>query len=204
MNNKLLNGLKIITVIIFVIVFTIGFNHHQDIDDFAYTVALGIDSGKNNNLEITFQFSRTTGSGESGSSSEAAPSFIYTIEASSVSSGIQQINNYISKEANLSHCKLIVISEELAQKGIVKEISTLINDVELRPDTGIVISKCTAKSFIGNLKPDFETLVSKYYEIVPMTKEVTGFTAYIKISDFFNSLYAKGIEPCAILRRNFK
>lgn len=58
MNNRLLNFLKITTIIVIFIVFIIGFNHDQDIDDFAYVVAIGIDSGSNNNLKVNFQFTK--------------------------------------------------------------------------------------------------------------------------------------------------
>lgn len=58
MNNRLLNLLKIITIIVILVVFVIGFNHNQNIDDFAYVVAIGVDSGSNNNLKVNFQFTK--------------------------------------------------------------------------------------------------------------------------------------------------
>ena len=58
MNNRLLNFFKITTIIVIFIVFIIGFNHDQDIDDFAYVVAIGIDFGSNNNLKVNFQFTK--------------------------------------------------------------------------------------------------------------------------------------------------
>lgn len=58
MNNKLLNLFKIIIIIVILIVFIIGFNHDQNIDDFAYVVAIGVDSGSNNNLKVNFQFTK--------------------------------------------------------------------------------------------------------------------------------------------------
>lgn len=202
MNNKVFTKSKLIAIIAFIIIFTVGFRHNQDVDDFSYPVALGIDAGENDNLIVTFQFSKSSSSGDSGGSSEPAPTFVYTIESSSITSAIKQINNYVSKEMNLSHCKFVIISEELAQKGITNEVASLINDVELRPDTGIVISKCNSRYFIENAQPDFESLVSKYYEIVTMTSEVTGYTSHVKISEFYNALYADEVEPCAILRGN--
>lgn len=95
---------------------------------------------------------------------------------------------------------MVVFSEELAQKGIGKEVYSLINNVELRPDTGIIISKCNSKYFIENSKPDFETLVSKYYEILPANTQITGYTAYAKIADFFNQLQCTTCQAIAILR----
>lgn len=111
------------------------------------------------------------------------------------------VNNYTSKQVNLSHCKVAVFSEEIAQKGIEKEIYSLINNVELRPDTGVIISKCDSKYFLENSEPVFETLISKYYETVPATTQITGYTSYIKIANFFNQLNCTTCEPCAILRR---
>ncbi|MCI8486709.1 MAG: hypothetical protein HFJ20_06535 [Clostridia bacterium] len=58
MNNRLLSILKITTIIVILIVFIIGFNHDQDIDDFAYAVAIGVDLGSDNNLKVNFQFTK--------------------------------------------------------------------------------------------------------------------------------------------------
>lgn len=57
-------------------------------------------------------------SGNSSDSSQSASSdtVIDTIESSSIESGISLANSYISKKLNLSHCKVLVISEDLAVK----------------------------------------------------------------------------------------
>ena len=204
MNNKFTNIFKFITILIIIIifiVFTMAFNQKQNIDIYAYVVALGIDSGDNNNLKVTFQFTKPSSSGESGSS-ETAPSYTYSVEAHSITSAINLINNYISRQANLTHCKIVAISEKLAIEGIGKEVNTLINDVELRPDTGIVITRCSSKYFLENADPNLENLISKYYEIIPTTTEITGYTSYIKIADFYNNLNSSFSEPCAMLRRS--
>ena len=58
------------------------------------------------------------GEGGSSSSSQSSSSLVNTIECSSISTGIALFNSYLGKEVNLSHCKVLVISEELATKGI--------------------------------------------------------------------------------------
>lgn len=189
---------KILIIVIVFSFFIIGFNHDQDIDDFVYAVAIGIDPAENNNLKVHFQFTRST-STEGGSGSEPAPTFIYSVEASSLSSAFSLINNYVSKQVNLSHCKVIVFSEKFAEKGIANEIYTLANNVQIRPDVGVIVSKCDSKYFIENSKPVFETLVAKYYEIAPETTQITGYTSYVKIADFLNQLNCKTCEPSAIL-----
>ncbi len=74
----------------------------QSIDDLAYVVALGIDLGKNNNLELTVQLTFPNSADSSSSSGEAAPTIINSVECSSINSGISLLNSYVSKEINLS------------------------------------------------------------------------------------------------------
>ncbi len=171
----------------------------QSIDDLAYVVALGIDLGKNNNLELTIQLTFPNSSDSSSTSGEAAPTIINSVECASINSGISLLNSYISKEINLSHCKIIIFSESIANKGIGQEIYTLSNQVEIRPDCNIIISKSTAKEYITNSKPELENLVAKYYELTPYSNQYTGHIVNATIASFFNSLSANYSDPVAIL-----
>lgn len=114
MNNKL----SILFVIIILISFTIsGYYSKQDINDLAYVVAIGIDVGENNDLKVSFQLSiPSKNNSQGGDSSSASDTVIDTIECSSIESGISLANGYVSKKINLSHCKVLVISEEVAVK----------------------------------------------------------------------------------------
>lgn len=185
-------------IIIVLLIFSLsGCYSVQSIDDLTYVIALGIDKGKNNTLALTVQFTFPTSS--ESASGEAAPTIVNTVECASINSGITLLNSYTSKEINLSHCKIIVFSEELAVSGIGEEIFTLSNQVEIRPDSNIIISKSTAKEYIENSKPELENLVAKYYELNLFSQEYVGFTENISISNFFNKLNTTSIEPTAIL-----
>lgn len=193
------NILKIIISIILIIIFTIGFNQGQEVDDLAYAIAIGIDTSKNNNLKVSFQFAKPINASEGGGASESQPSFIHTIEASSITSAINLLNSFMSKRLNLSHCKVIVFSEEFAKKGISQELYTLINNIQIRPDVSIVVSRCTSQYFIEKSKPTLENIVTKYYEIAPQSTEYTGYTSNVKIGDFFNKLNCSTCEAVATL-----
>ena len=171
----------------------------QSIDDLAYLVALGIDVGDTSELKVTFEFTMPNSSGEN-TSSELAPTIINSVEANSLDSAINLMNTYISKEINLSHCKAIIVSESFASTGVSKLLYSIMNKVQIRPDAYIIISKCNAKDFIQNIQPTLENLVAKYYEIVPISSEYTGYTVNAKIGDFFNQLSCLTCEPIAMLR----
>lgn len=202
---SLKNLYKYLVIITITVILSLAFTTSQrvqSIDDLAYVVALGFDVGETNDLKITFQFTKPNSSGESGSG-ETAPSVVDSVEANSIDSAINLMNAYVSKEINLSHCNVIVISEELATKGIEKEIYTLVNKVQVRPDNHIIVSTCSAKDYIQNVSPSLENLVAKFFEILPRSGEYTGYTVNAQLGEFFNRLSCKTCDPVAILRNNF-
>lgn len=182
-----------------IIVLISGFSssyNSLNIDNSAFVSAIGIDKGTNNILKITFQFISPTPSTEGGSKTEP---IINSVECSSIINGINMINAFLGRKANLSHCKLIIFSEELAKEGILDKIYSLINEVQIRPSANIVISKCNTAYYIKNSKPEIESLIPDYYEIFPNTSEYTGYTCDATIGNFFNSLISNTHQAYAIL-----
>lgn len=140
------------------------------------------------------------GSKESGgSSSQYTDTTVTTVECASLDSGINLINSYMSKKVNLSHCKIIVLSEFLAKEGVASYISTFENSTEIRPDCNIIISRCNAETFLNNSSPGLETLSARYYELVLSSSEYTGYTDNITLQSFFSAYDNDFIEATAIL-----
>lgn len=174
--------IKNVFIVIIIIVFIVAFYSYTSlsVNNLSVVIAIGIDTADTNNLRVSFQFINTSSVSDSDNTKQS-PSTIYTIIASSITSAINLINNYTGKDLNLSHCKLIAISEEFASNGISKEIYSLINNEQIRPNTNIVITKCTAKYYL-------EKLSSRYYELFSNSKDFTGYTVSVPISDFFNNM----------------
>ena len=188
-----------ITIFLLIIIFIIAFSSSYsslNIDNLAYVLAIGIDKSDKNKLQVTFEFASTAAS-ESGSSEKATP-IINSVDASSISNAINLINSYIVKGINMSHCKSIIFSEELAYEGISDEIYTLINDTQVRPSANIIISKCKAKDYIKYTIPELENSKYKYYEIMSNSSKYTGYSIDSSIGDFFNSLACSLIIPFSI------
>lgn len=202
-NLKARKFVTIILLIVLVLLTFLGINSVTTIDELAYVVSLGFDIKKETGkLELTFQIavpSGNSGSSESGSSSQSSSSIINSVECNTIESGITLVNSYLSKKINLSHCKAVIFSEEIATMGIGEYIYTLINSVEIRPTCNIIISKCDAKYFLNNAKPMLEQLSSKYYEIASISQKTTGYTSNINLQDFFSNLSDTFSESYAIL-----
>lgn len=196
--NKIVKNIFIfILIVLFVMAFSSSYLS-LSIDNLAYVLVIGIDKGKDNNLEVSFQFSTASKASETGST-EKVPTIMDSLEAPSLSTAINLMNSYMGRELNLSHCKVIIFSEELAEEGISEEIYTLINDTQVRPSANIVVSKCNAKLYMEQTSPELENLISKYYEIFTNSSKYTGFKPNATIGDFFNAVICKTCEPVAIL-----
>ena len=186
------------TLIIIIAIPFVGSYSVQSVDDLAYLVAIGIDIGDKNNMKVTFEFTRPNYSGE-GEATEVSPTIINSVEASSIDSAITLMNTHISKEINLSHCKVIVFSEKFASQGISEQIYSLMNRSQIRPDTNVIVSKCPAEDFIENSQPSLENLVAKYYDIAPISSDYTGYVPNATLGDFFDRLNCETCHPTAML-----
>ena len=173
-----------------------GCSSSRGIEDKAYAIALGID------VKISIQFAVLNSSESSSSSSGSSSSdnsTILSVDCSSIDSGISLINSYISKQVNLSHCKAVIISEEYSSSGISDVIYTLVNNIELRPDCSIIISKCDAYDFLENSKPVFESNPAEYFEQNFNSSEYTGYLDNVTLADFYYNILNTSSNASAIL-----
>lgn len=200
MNNKIR---KIFAIIIFALLLIISSTNYygiKGIDNLAYVVAIGLDKGENENLKLSLQISvPNSGDTSSGSSSQSASVIVDSIDCPSISTGINLFNSYLGKEINLSHCKVLVISEELASEGVNEYLYTLANNIQFRTDSSIIISKCDASSYLEYSTPQLDKISARYYEIAPSSSEYTGYTENITINEFFSSTTDSFSEAVAIL-----
>lgn len=134
-----------------------------------------------------------------GDSSQSKESTVTTVDCESIDTGIALVNSYISKKVNLSHCKAIVISEELAYEGISDYIYTLVNNLEIRPNCNIIISRCKASDYLNNSQPTLESVSARYYEFTLNSSEYTGFTENVTLSDFYSDMLSSTNQAHAIL-----
>ena len=79
----------------------------------------GVDVGEKNTLKVSFQIAIPSKTASSKGSSESSTSdsqdtVIESVECPSVEYAMSLANGYISKRINLSHCKVLVISEQIA------------------------------------------------------------------------------------------
>ncbi len=132
-------------------------------------------------------------------SSESSSSVINTVECNSFDIGVSLLNSYLSKKVNMTHCKYLIFSEELAAKGIGNYIYSLKNNVEIRPTCNILISKCSANYFLENSKSVIDEVAAKYFSLETSSEKNTSYTEAVTLKDFFCDLSDTFGSPYAIL-----
>ena len=198
-------------ILLIIILFNLtGCYDATGIEELAYVVAIGLDVTDDNALELTLQFatsgdssssssSSSSSNGSSNSSSQSSGNSLTTVKCSTINSGLSIINGHISKKVDLSHCQELIFSEKLAYMGLSEYLDTFVNNMELRTDCSIVITKCTAKDFLSNVNPSLETLTARYYEASLNSSEYTGYTIDVSLSEFYSQMKDTYSQAYAIL-----
>ena len=172
---------------------------YQNMSNLAYVLAIGVDTGEKAKMKVSLQFTKSSSFSPQSSSENSSNIVLVSAEADSIFSGINLLNSYIGKEINLSHCSLVVFSEEFAKEGISSQIYSLINNEEFRPTTNLIISSCDAYEYLKSIKPNLEKLTTNYYDTFSLTNKFTGYFSDITVGEFFNTLSKGNSDGTAIL-----
>jgi spore germination protein KC len=160
--------------------------NYRELEDLAIVSALAIDSNENGfDISIEVVNSKKVGSSgqNSGSSNEEAPIIIYNSKAKTIREALDKAILESPKKLYLGHMNLLVISEEVAKKGIKEFVDYFMRDIEVRKSfTTTVVKNNKASDALKILQPiesitgvklqsSFDTAKKSYGEISNSTFE---------------------------------
>lgn len=192
----------------------------KEIDETAYIIALGIDKGDKENYSYTFQFSSplslsSSESGESsgqeggekqGKSGENTTVSNLVIDAPDFYIAKNMTNNFLSKNVDMSHLKLIVFSAQIDASGVEDHSQLLLHEREIRPHTAIAVAATSAGEYIENVNPELESNTSKYYELMSLRSN-NVYAPSKRLHDFVDDMTAKNSDsvlPIAVNGKELK
>lgn len=197
----------IAVMLVFIIAMLLtGCFDQREVDELAYPMAMGLDIGEANKLRLTLQLAAPLsisaggggggGGGEKGGGGELTS--IVTVDTPSIYSGINLINNIISKEITMSHAQVVLVSRRLAEKGISEYLHAIQRGREFRPDIFVMVSIEPPDEYFRNVKPKLETSPEKYYELM-LGKNFTSFYPSTRWHEFYYKCESETAQPVAIL-----
>ncbi len=184
------NKLFFILMTIFAITLLCGCYDSREINETAYMIALGIDSDAPESYTYTFQLANplAMSGGEEGSESDPDSSVQnFVVSAPDFYIAKNQLNNFLSKNVDMSHLKLIVFSGKLDNNGFLNHSQFLMHEREVRPHTSVAVSSASAEEFIKGVKPTLEANTAKYYELMGIRSD-NIFAPSTNISNFLDEI----------------
>ncbi len=153
----------------------------REIDETAYIIAIGIDGADDGEYKYTFQFSAPlamTGEGGKKESGGEGKGEIKDSGNSSVKNVVikapdfyiakNMINNFMSKNIDMSHLKLIVFSKDIDAERLIRHSQLFLREREVRPHTSLAVAEGSAEEFIRSVNPELEVNTAKYYELMSL------------------------------------
>lgn len=144
---------------------------NQEIDKTAYVIAVGIDKGKdiyNYTFQISSPLAMSSGgevsAPEGGEENTRVQNIV--IGAPDLYDARNKLNNFLSKDVNLSHLKLIALSMDTAEEGLSPHMTFLLREREVRPNTRLCITQGKAEDFLKGINPALEANTAEYYDSV--------------------------------------
>lgn len=180
-----MNYIKITLVFLISILLT-GCWDSYELEEQAYVVAIGIDKGGNDNINVTFQIANPqVGSSDRANADNEPPYEIITLSAPDKISARDLANISVSRRITFSHSKNFIISEEIAKSDmLISFFEAMIRDPQMPRNVGLIISKEKASEFISNNNPKLETRPHKHYEFMGERYKETGLVPISTISKF--------------------
>lgn len=154
-------------ILVFILVFIITFSgctRITEVDSKSFVTAIGFDKGENYNLRFTFVF--TSPSKENNSKGGSKNDETIVIEAPSLYSAIEQINNFKSQTIVLTHTQTLIFSEELAREGLAEFIYMLVRSNHFRPNTYVCITDKSSMEFLEKINPVQTYHLEKYFQLL--------------------------------------
>jgi spore germination protein KC len=193
---------KSIFVAIFAVlsVLMVGCRMSRETDEIAFIIAMGIDKAEQGKIKITFQIAIPRAAGGlqgTGQEVPGGPTLINSIVAPDIAEARNLLTASMSRYANLSHMRAILISEELARSGIGDIIAPLQRYREYRGGVFLCVVRGRADDFMVMNKPKLDYLPSKFFESFEFSSEQSSFHLRADLHDFYIRLKEQGASPYA-------
>lgn len=181
-------------ILVIVLLFTSGCWSSRELNELGIASAVGIDKSDDGYL-VTVQIINP-GEIAGASRTTRSPVSSYTTTGKTVFEAIRKLTVKTPRRVYLSHARIIVFGEEMAQEGIKKALDFLSRDHELRTDFFIVIAKDEKAVNVLKIFTPIENIpANKMFSSLEMSEKVWAPTKAVHLDDLVTNITSKGINP---------
>lgn len=179
---------------LFIPIILTGCGNYHELNDLAITTGIAFDI-KDDTYIVSYMIANSNKAETNDKSSEAKIT-VYEGSGNTISSAYMDLNSKNPKIPYISHLEVVIISEDLAKKGIVEALDFLMRNPESRKEFYVVLSKGVEAGTILKTLAPLESFPSQ--NIAEMIKSNTDDQSTIiiqKYSDLITKIADIGVEP---------
>lgn len=173
---------------------TVGCKDRIEVNDLAFVMATSIDMKDNGEYSVSVQIANTSAVSQSESStsnSKGGHFVIATATGNNLTDLFPMIQEKISRKMSLTHMKIIILGERLAQHGIKDVLDHLGRDPESRLRVFLMVAKGgEARELLKKNYPLERVPAEAFRELQKLR-----FGSEITVRDFFMNSSNQGIDP---------
>lgn len=191
-------GKKILSIMLIIFISFIpltGCWDYQSLTNIGIAMALGIDRDKySGKIILTVQIVRPSAL-KKQNSTENSPVEIITSSGDTVFEAIRNIPKEFDRKVFFAQVKVIVVSEEIANKGLKDVIDAILRTNEIRRFTWIIMANGTSAKNILGVKKGVESIQGAYMAGIIREQRDNTDIAVFNLLDFIKKMDGDGINP---------
>ncbi|NEW06634.1 Ger(x)C family spore germination protein [Paenibacillus sp. SYP-B3998] len=166
----------------------------KELNDIAIAEGVGIDLA-GDQFELTVQIVNPSNVSKAKGERET-PVIVYSSKGVTLNEAVRRMTSNISRKIYFAHIRILVFSEDLAQKGIVKAMDYLQRGNEFRSDFNVVIARGTSAKDVLSVMTPLEKVPANYiFNSLEVAKKEWTPTVAIKLDELSDALVTPGRSP---------
>lgn len=192
---------KLLILLLCICICSCGCSQMSQVENKAYVLTMGIDGSPDTGIELTVQIPKIASSGEQENSAAGGSGgnyFMFSAKGNSFEDALEKLEWIIPRELNLSHLKLIVLSNDLIAAGNCRRLLyDIVHTERLFSAARLVVCEGNASEFIKNTKPVIGSRLSTDILSTFAHYGSQGFVPDSNLADFYYAMESVYSDPLA-------
>ncbi|WP_435171707.1 Ger(x)C family spore germination protein [Paenibacillus glycanilyticus] len=168
--------------------------NRRELNAISVVLAMGID-WVDEQYQLTVQVSDPSQM-SINRSGERSPAIIFSERAPTIFEALRKITTKASRRMYLSHMRIVIINEKIAERGLRNPLDFLFRDHEVRPDFFMAVAKgCDAKDILAFVTPMEVLPAIDLYKSLKVSESSWAPTSAVNVVDMMQKVTKDGIEP---------
>lgn len=187
--------MKIKCLILFICLFLItGCHNYNELEDLSICTAIAIDL-EDDKYKVTYMIANSKKSDVSSKEGEAQ-TILYSGTGDSIDEAIQEISLISPKVLYIGHLSVMVISDEVAKKGISNILDYLLRNQESRKKFDIVLTQETKAIDVIKILSPLENFPSKnILSNLDSSEQIQSLSNLTDFNNFVGTILEEGVNP---------